>query len=167
MLSGLCAGTYSSIVAATPKCKANGTDITLVAPAPPAPVVPQGRGGGRGYDDGPLPDISKPILFKPGQTKLSESSYPLLEQAALDLEANEGSYIVIEGHADVTGNAKSNEILSRKRAVAVKKYLVEMGVNPQRLITIGRGSRVPAASNDTPEGRAQNRRGTMQLKREH
>jgi OOP family OmpA-OmpF porin len=67
----------------------------------------------------------------------------------------------IDGHADSTGTAKFNQGLSERRASAVRTYLEGLGVDPSRLETKGFGMTAPVASNDTPEGMAQNRRCQM------
>ncbi len=66
---------------------------------------------------------------------------------------------VIEGHTDSVGSARYNAGLSQRRADSVKNYLVEnFSISPDRLATKGYGEEKPVASNDTAEGRAQNRR---------
>ena len=59
---------------------------------------------------------------------------------------------------DSRGDARQNARLSEDRALAVRTYLVEKGVDPERITAVGRGEEEPVASNDTPEGRANNRR---------
>jgi OOP family OmpA-OmpF porin len=66
--------------------------------------------------------------------------------------------IRIEGHTDDIGSAKYNIDLSGKRAHAIKDYLVGKGIEPSRITTKGFGYSQPIADNDTPKGRALNRR---------
>jgi OOP family OmpA-OmpF porin len=66
--------------------------------------------------------------------------------------------IIAVGHADVTGPASVNQLLSTQRAEAVKKFLVSKGIEANRVYTEGKGSTQPAADNKTSEGRAKNRR---------
>jgi outer membrane protein OmpA-like peptidoglycan-associated protein len=66
--------------------------------------------------------------------------------------------VEVQGHTDNTGIAKYNQWLSEKRAQRVKDYLVSKGVDPSRLAAKGYGLTQPVASNDTEDGRAQNRR---------
>jgi outer membrane protein OmpA-like peptidoglycan-associated protein len=66
--------------------------------------------------------------------------------------------VEIDGHTDSTGTAAYNMMLSEKRAKAVKEFMVTRGIDPKRLTTKGFGITKPAASNDTKEGRAKNRR---------
>ena len=67
-------------------------------------------------------------------------------------------YLEIQGHTDATGDADYNEKLGEARAEAVRRYLSRGGIALNRMATISYGEEAPVASNDTPEGRAQNRR---------
>jgi len=66
--------------------------------------------------------------------------------------------VVIEGHTDNIGTAAYNKKLSQRRAEAVKQYMVEKGIDANRITAIGFGFDRPIASNDTEEGRQKNRR---------
>jgi outer membrane protein OmpA-like peptidoglycan-associated protein len=66
--------------------------------------------------------------------------------------------IQIAGHTDSTGSHEYNMKLSEQRAMSVKNYLAGRGVPAKRMVTVGAGPDYPVASNDTPEGRAENRR---------
>jgi OOP family OmpA-OmpF porin len=66
--------------------------------------------------------------------------------------------VALKGHTDNVGNAAKNTQLSKQRAEAVKNYLVSKGVSASVIQTYGFGSTQPIATNNTPEGRAQNRR---------
>ena len=74
------------------------------------------------------------------------------------LDENPDGSLVIEGHTSSDGDAEANQILSQMRADAVKAFLVNLGVNPNRLKTEGYGEERPMADDTTLEGRAQNRR---------
>jgi outer membrane protein OmpA-like peptidoglycan-associated protein len=74
------------------------------------------------------------------------------------LLANSNANISIEGHADNTGEESFNNPLSNNRATSIKDYLVNVGVDANRLSTKAFGESMPKASNDTEEGRAINRR---------
>ncbi len=91
----------------------------------------------------------------------------MLEEAVLELNDNPDAVIIIDGHTDDVGTPSSNRVLSNKRADAVKQYLLEMGVNPKRLLTVGHGDELPVSPNSTAEGRAKNRRVIMTLKHHH
>lgn len=74
------------------------------------------------------------------------------------LDDNPDGSLVIEGHTSSDGEAESNLVLSQMRAAAVKAFLVNLGVNPNRLKTEGYGEERPVADNETVKGRALNRR---------
>ena len=74
------------------------------------------------------------------------------------LEANPTVKVELHGHTDSIGSDAYNQALSDKRANAVRDYLVSKGISANRLNAIGKGELDPVASNETPEGRAQNRR---------
>jgi len=74
------------------------------------------------------------------------------------LEANPEVKIEIAGHTDNQGNAAANQVLSENRAKAVYQYLIDHGISVTRLMYKGYGQSKPIATNDTEEGRAQNRR---------
>ena len=71
---------------------------------------------------------------------------------------NKNVYLEIQGHTDARGGADYNEKLGEERAEAVRKFLNQQGVALNRMATISYGKDVPVAPNDTPDGRAQNRR---------
>ena len=79
------------------------------------------------------------------------------------LKKNSGLKIRIEGHTDDIGSMKYNIDLSGKRAQAIKDYLVNKGIDPSRITTTGLGYAQPIADNDTPKGRALNRRAEIIL----
>jgi outer membrane protein OmpA-like peptidoglycan-associated protein len=85
----------------------------------------------------------------------------MLDKVARSLKSNPHVLIGIAGHADSTGTAAYNKWLSKTRADAVRDYLISKGVPASRLETKGYGSRQPIADNDTPVGRAENRRVEM------
>ncbi len=77
----------------------------------------------------------------------------------------EDDYVVsLRGHADSIGQYKPNWVLSEKRAVEVKDYLVAKGVKKDRIVAIPYGSTIPIATNKTAEGRQKNRRVEIKLK---
>ena len=73
-------------------------------------------------------------------------------------ELTDAYLVVIVGHTDSSGDPRYNLWLSRERAQSVADYLISTGINEDRVRTIGRGAKEPVASNDTREGRMQNRR---------
>ena len=98
------------------------------------------------------------IYFAPGSAQLDPSSYPVLDQIVQLLKEHPTMIVEIQGHTDNTGSLAYNMKLSQKRAEAVKRYLVEHGIEEDRLIARGYGPKKPIAPNDTPENRAKNRR---------
>ena len=99
------------------------------------------------------------VFFKTGSARLTPDSYPALNDLCAKLKANPKVKILIEGHTDNRGSFKYNMRLSRRRAMAVKRYLVKKcGIDPSRIKTKGYGPTKPIADNSTPEGRELNRR---------
>ena len=83
----------------------------------------------------------------------------MLDEAARTLkEEKDIELVIVEGHTDGVGSEGYNMKLSRRRAEAVRGYLVDHGIAPSRIRAEGFGKSRPVASNDTAEGRAQNRR---------
>jgi OmpA-OmpF porin, OOP family len=72
--------------------------------------------------------------------------------------------VAITGHASAIGPRTFNQILSERRAEAVKAYLVQKGIDPTRIFSQGMGEMQPIASNETSEGQAQNRRVEVEIK---
>jgi outer membrane protein OmpA-like peptidoglycan-associated protein len=102
--------------------------------------------------------ITQNIRFATNSDKIAANSYPTLSQVAQAIKSLEGK-IQIVGHTDSDGNADKNLELSQKRAAAVKNALVkEFGIDAARLETDGKGQSKPIDSNDTPQGKANNRR---------
>ncbi|MCS7029631.1 MAG: OmpA family protein [Bacteroidia bacterium] len=101
------------------------------------------------------------IYFEPNSDKIVVESYPYLLSFANYLKNNPNLKVRINGHTDIgTANTSPAYLLelSQKRADAVVNFLVRNGVNPSQLTSKGYGNTKPVASNDTPEGRAKNRR---------
>lgn len=98
------------------------------------------------------------ILFASGSATIEGESTPTLKEITDMLQAHPDLKLMIEGHTDNQGTADGNLTLSEQRAAAVKSYLVSRGIDGARLSTRGYGQARPVASNDTAEGRQQNRR---------
>jgi outer membrane protein OmpA-like peptidoglycan-associated protein len=99
------------------------------------------------------------ILFATGSATIEGESTPTLKEIGDMLEAHPELKLTIEGHTDNVGSAGANQTLSEQRAAAVAQYLESsFQVDASRLATKGYGASKPVASNDTPEGRQQNRR---------
>jgi outer membrane protein OmpA-like peptidoglycan-associated protein len=103
--------------------------------------------------------VSHGILFDTGSDLLKPESAAVIQSIARGLETNPSLKVLIEGHTDSVGNAAQNLDLSRRRAEAVKAVLAsQFNVDASRLTTAGLGATKPIDSNDTPQGRSQNRR---------
>ncbi|MBU2651961.1 MAG: OmpA family protein [Bacteroidetes bacterium] len=102
--------------------------------------------------------ILKNIFFDHDNYQLKEESYTELEKLLDFLRQNPEIRIEIGGHTDNTGSFEYNKSLSENRARAVYLYLIEKGINDNRLNYMGYSYSNPVASNDTEEGRALNRR---------
>jgi len=104
-------------------------------------------------------EILQKIYFDNAKATIRAESFDILDQISAFLHMHtEISRIRIEGHTDNNGEAKFNKWLSKQRAEAVKKYLIRRGVGPHRLSSEGYGFERPITSNDSADGRAQNRR---------
>ena len=103
--------------------------------------------------------VTHGILFDTDSDRLKAESAPVIQTIAKGLEADTALKLLIEGHTDSSGNAAHNMDLSKRRAEAVKSVLVaQFKVDAGRLTTAGLGATKPMSPNDTPLGRAQNRR---------
>ncbi|MGH7657509.1 MAG: OmpA family protein [Gemmatimonadales bacterium] len=99
------------------------------------------------------------IFFDTGSDQIRPESTPTLREIGDMLESHADLKLLIEGHTDNTGAAAANQTLSEQRANAVRQFLIEnYGVEGARLQAKGLGQTEPVASNDTPEGRQNNRR---------
>jgi len=103
--------------------------------------------------------VSERIYFDDDRDTIRAVSVPVLDQLAAAIQGLEpGLKVVVEGHTDDSGNAAYNLDLSHRRARSVVEYLRARSVPPDRLDFVGYGSARPLAPNDSPEGRALNRR---------
>jgi outer membrane protein OmpA-like peptidoglycan-associated protein len=103
--------------------------------------------------------VTRGILFDPDSDRIKPESAPVVKMIAKGLEANPALKLLIEGHTDSTGDADHNLDLSKRRAEALKSVLAaQFKIDASRLTTAGLGATKPVDTNDTPQGRAQNRR---------
>ncbi len=98
------------------------------------------------------------ILFNSGKSTLKAGSFKGLDKLAILLIRNPDVRIEVSGHTDNVGSASVNKRISKARALTVKNYLSSRGVEEDRIEYEGYGFDQPIAPNDTPEGKAQNRR---------
>ncbi len=102
--------------------------------------------------------VLKGVFFDTGKSTIKSVSYPILDEVVSIMKKNPGLKVEVQGHTDNRGAAQYNQKLSENRAHEVMKYIANKGVEKDRLTFSGYGFSKPAASNSTPEGRAQNRR---------
>jgi outer membrane protein OmpA-like peptidoglycan-associated protein len=102
--------------------------------------------------------VFEDLLFAPNQAALATEFVPELERVVRLMHVRPTMRIRVEGHADASGPHDKNVILAQQRAEAVKKYLMQSGISPLRLESIGYGDSRPIADNSTEEGRRLNRR---------
>jgi OOP family OmpA-OmpF porin len=121
-----------------------------LAPPPPPPPPPPAKGAKLATVGAANFDFDKATIKPSGRDEL--------DGAVKTLRDNPSVHVVVEGHTDSIGSDAYNQRLSERRAKAVRDYLVRQGIDPSRITVRGYGESHPVASNDTAEGRAQNRR---------
>lgn len=103
-------------------------------------------------------------LFDSGKSALKDGSTKILVNALVGIKARPGWLIVVSGHTDNTGSVRLNQTLSLQRAEAVRHWMRDTGDVPESCFAVqGYGDSRPIASNDTPDGRARNRRVEISL----
>lgn len=105
------------------------------------------------------------VVFEAGRHELSPDAKERLDVVVHAARQNPDRTLAIAGYTDNTGRADTNRDLSQRRADEVKAYLESQGVASSRIVSIGRGESNPIVSNDTTEGRAENRRVEITLER--
>jgi len=103
------------------------------------------------------------ITFEVNRADIRSGFFEVLNSVVLVVQEFDKTVIEVSGYTDSTGDASYNQELSERRAESVGNYLKAQGVVPGRVVTRGFGERSPVASNDTPEGRQQNRRVELKL----
>lgn len=97
--------------------------------------------------------------FRPGKSEIDSKNFPLLNKVLWALNIFPNGRVTVSGHTDSMGNTKNNLELSGERANGVAQFLTTVGgFSPTQLTVEGRGESEPIASNETPDGRAENRR---------
>lgn len=108
-------------------------------------------------------ELKEQFFFATNKTKVLSKSEPLLNEIADVLKENPTIKIMIEGHTDSTGRYKSNVKLSQGRAKSVMQELIKRGISKDRLQYAGFGPDKPIDTNETHEGRANNRRVELRI----
>jgi outer membrane protein OmpA-like peptidoglycan-associated protein len=103
------------------------------------------------------------ITFALNSADLNAQFYNALDGVSMVLKEYDKTVIEVAGHTDSSGSDQYNQALSQRRAQSVAGYLSSHGVKQQRLISVGAGEAHPIASNDTDQGRSQNRRVEMTI----
>lgn len=104
------------------------------------------------------------LLFATGSSTLNAEARGRLDSVAETLQRNPGTAVQVQGFTDSTGTDQLNLGLSARRAEAVSRHLIDRGVNAARVDAAGYGASRAIASNDTPAGRALNRRVELQIR---
>jgi len=103
--------------------------------------------------------VTHGILFDSGSDKIKPESYGTLKDISTTLKENSSVKVKVVGHTDSDGSDESNMDLSKRRAAAVKNALVnEFGIPDSQIDSDGKGESEPVGPNDSPEGKANNRR---------
>jgi outer membrane protein OmpA-like peptidoglycan-associated protein len=102
--------------------------------------------------------LRQKIFFVRGKNTVQRGSRDVLNEIATVLHARTNMRMRIEGHTDSRGPGARNIALSAQRAQSVRRYLIKLGIEPDRLVATGFGEGAPIADNETTEGRALNRR---------
>jgi K(+)-stimulated pyrophosphate-energized sodium pump len=118
-------------------------------------------------------DLMKPRLpdkfdlrFDTGSAKLRPESQAKVNDIAGILRTNPNARTTVTGHTDSIGDAEENHLLSEKRANGVVAELAHKGISKDRIAAEGSGQQYPVADNSTSEGRAQNRRASVDVKQQ-
>jgi outer membrane protein OmpA-like peptidoglycan-associated protein len=109
-----------------------------------AASVPEPGGGERALSDAEMRVMSQQIYFSFNSAHLTAASRALLREKAAILARNPALTLTLTGHADARGPSDYNQRLSERRAAAVQRFLVELGIAPERLTSEGRGEEAPA-----------------------
>ncbi|AZQ59915.1 OmpA family protein [Maribacter sp. MJ134] len=110
-----------------------------------------------------LNDYARTILFDTGKSSIKAESTSVMVDIITILKEYPNAKFTVEGHTDSVGSAKLNQSLSESRALSVKEFLVDKGIEEFRLSAVGYGEDKPIATNNTRSGRTQNRRVEINL----
>jgi|SoiMethySBSTD1v2_1073268.scaffolds.fasta_scaffold13058_5 outer membrane protein OmpA-like peptidoglycan-associated protein len=130
---------------------------------PAAPVRTRGVGPVKALPSSPLPQpaVALNVLFAPNSDTLPATSYAEVDKLGTVLSWPQYTdyRIQLAGHTDNQGSERKNQALSERRVQSIKAYLTQhFHIAPERVQAVGYGATRPIVPNDTPEGRAKNRR---------
>jgi OOP family OmpA-OmpF porin len=133
------------------------------APPPPPPPPPVQK------VEAPPPPVAKRLVlrgvnFDFDKSVIRSQDVPILEEAVRTLKSEGMPGVIAIGHTDSVGSDAYNQKLSVRRAEAVRTWLVNNGIARDKIVVEGRGESDPVASNDTADGRAQNRRVELKIR---
>lgn len=127
-------------------------NLPVVAPAPPLVKEKEPQ------------KIRLPIVhFDFDKYDIKKLYVPDLDEHVAYLKERPSARVTVEGHTDYKGSVQYNQRLSERRANAVRQYLIQQGIAPSRIQTVGYGKLKPIAENKTDEGRAVNRRAEFEV----
>lgn len=139
-----------------PRTPVQTSPVTVNLPVPTSPTPAAAREVDRQR-------LAEDVRFGLDEAVLSAEDRSRLDRLALQMNETPVLRLEIAGHSDRSGAELRNTRLSRERADAVKWYLVDQGVDAERIVTVGRGPAHPIDTNETAEGRARNRRAELTL----
>ncbi len=149
--------TPPQVAAATPPSAPRRVEEAL--PVPPQPAVVDDAASSRTIDDLNRNSPFKPVFFAVDSSDLDEMNRAVAASNAEVMKKNPSWVITIEGHCDERGTAEYNLALGERRAIAVKTFLLSLGISPDRLRTISYGKEFPFDPGKTEEAFSHNRRG--------
>ena len=126
-------------------------------------TTPEPGGGERALSDNEMRVMSQQIYFATNSAHLTTASRALLREKAAILARNSSLTLTLTGHADARGPTNYNQRLSERRAAAVQRFLLELGIAPDRLTSEGRGEGEPAAEGKGESVWQRNRRVEFQI----
>lgn len=138
---GLAGGAYMDVQARKLREELQGTGVQVAQEGPRVYLIMPGN-----------------VTFETNEADIRSGFKPVLNSVAKVINEYDKTMVEIVGYTDSTGSAATNNALSLRRANAVSNYLRLQGVDGNRIVTDGLGSKNPIASNDTAAGREQNRR---------
>jgi peptidoglycan-associated lipoprotein len=107
--------------------------------------------------------IYSDIYFDYDRSLIKENAVPTLKMIAEDLASNSGRYLLIEGHCDERGDNEYNLALGERRALRTREYLINLGVEAERIITISYGEEEPVDPRHNEDAWSMNRRAHFKI----